>query len=535
MLNRTLALAAALLHVPLAHAQTTWRVVAGEDGRVINNGMPDGTGRGLVEGLLGDVGAGLIGVRVTSPGNLAGYWSNQSGTFVRYTELGVATTRGPGRAGAEADHVFLNVYSDGGGAAPDGQRLFAGRAGPAGNTALATYGLWRWDKTRNVEIARSLTDGPFGPGLGAGWNFPNSSTFATARQIANGAAVLDADITSPTGASGHAIVKHVPGSGNQPCIRAGATEAALAPGLIAGDAFGTSWTMNSLSMTSSGRVYGRLSTTNSRHGIWEICSGAPRALAVDSEIGARGPDLGIATATFTNDFMPAYPGIPGQFHFFNYFRRTSGATSEYGLFRNDGTSNKPVAYRDASGYYGPNWLDATWNTFYQDTLSVGGAYATFSARVTTSDGGNPVGLWRARNGQRPELVALIGIPGAYGPELNRTWRSFGATAVLANGDILLEARTDPGDTYALWLLEPGRAPRRLLAPGDTIAIPTTTGTVQSTINSFDISGDGADYSRGRDSWIGADGSVLVVAFAATYGEIVLTTQAADRIFRSSME
>lgn len=536
-LKLSAALAAALIYAPLAAAQApSWRIVAGEDGRVVTAGMPNGMGRSITDEILGDAGAELVGLRVSSPDSLAGYWARQAGAFVRYAQLGIAGATGPGRAGAEAAHVFKTIVSGDGAASVDGQRLFLARAGDAGSTTNDSYGIWRWNGTSNVEIARGQTDGALGPGLGAGWRFADTSTFATARALPGGNAIFDADLLSPTNASGHGVVRHVPGVGNRPCVRAGATEAALAPGLAAGDSFQGYWDMlGNLSVTRDGRVYGVFDASGSRGGIWEICAGNPRAIAVDDETGTRGPDIGIATAMFANDFEPAYPGLANHLYFFNYFRRTAGAVTEYGLFWHDGTRNRPLAYADTSGYYGPNWIDSSWQWFNNETLSANGAYVAFSARVQTSDGGNPTGFWRVRAGQRPELVALIGIPGSYGPEPNRTWVSFGASAVLANGGIVLEARTNPGDVNALWLLEIGRAPRKLLEPGQTVSIATTTGTVQTTVSAFDLPNNGSDNSRGRDRWIGTDGSVLVSATVPNYGEVLLLTQASDRIFRATQE
>lgn len=538
MLNRKLAaaLVAALIHAPLTSAQTVnWTVVAGDDGRVITAGLPNGTGRNITDSILGDAGRNQVGFRISSPDNLAGYWAYQQGAFARMTELGVSTPRGPGRSGSEAAHVFLNVYTGNGAAAPDGQRAFSGRAGEAGNTATATYGVWRWDTTRNVEAARTLTDGPLGPGLGPDWEFPNDSGFAVARSLNGGGILMDVSLKSPTGGSGRGIVKHVAGQGNVPCLRIGATEAALAPGLAAGDSFQTPYSIDdNIAVTAAGRVYGVFNASGSRAGIWEICNGAPRVIAVNGQTGTQGPSIGIATATFTTSMEAPYPGIPGQFYFFSSFRRTSGANSEYGLFWNDGTSNRAMAFADASGYHGPNWLNATWRNFDTTSLSTSGAYAAFSASVNTDDS-TPTGFWRVRAGQRPQVLALIGLTGQYGPEPNRTWRSFGASAVMSNGDLLLEARTDPGDTYALWLFEVGRAPRKILAPGQAISMTTTTGTVQTTVSDFDIANGGSDHSRGRDLWVGADGTVLINASVPNYGDALLTAKTSDRIFRTDFE
>ncbi|HEY0180495.1 MAG TPA: hypothetical protein VGC30_12820, partial [Dokdonella sp.] len=163
-------------------------------------------------------------------------------------------------------------------------------------------------------------------------------------------------------------------------------------------------------------------------------------------------------------------------------------------------------------------------SFYYDTLSSAGGYASIEADLDTSDGGDPHGLWRLRADGSPQPVALIGLVGDYGPEPNRTWRSFSDSAILANGDIVLEAYTDPGDERALWLLQDGRAPRRLFMNGQTVTVPTGTGTGQSAVSGWSLpneTGDGAQYSGGADSWIGADGTILIQASLVDYAGTTL--------------
>lgn len=534
MFNRKLIFAAcaSALFTSQAYGQAAvWQVVAGEDGRVVASNLPSATNRSITDIFLGDAGAGQVGFRVSSPAASAGYWASKNGIFNRYTQTAVTGTLGPGRSGAESNHVFLDVYSEWGAVATDGQRVFAARASDPNATANASYGLWRWDGSRNSEAARTLSDGVYGPGLGAGWVFPNSSTFANARMMVGGNVLITSTTTSPTGASSGLIVRHVPGTGNIPCLRNGATEPALSPGLTAGDSFQSGWSFGNLAITPQGRVYGDFSATGSRDGIWEICNGAPRAIAVDDETGARGPGMG--SAYFT-DVYPPFPGVNGAVMFFSYFR-TSPSSSGFGLFLHNGSSNQPLAYNDTAGLFGPNWAGSTWGTFDVESsgsgsLSTGGQYASFTASVNTPDS-TARGLWRVRVGQRPELVALIGLTGQYAPEPGRTWASFGASAILSNGDIVLEARSDPGNTYALWLLENGNpTPRRILEPGQTVPLATTQGTVQATIASFDLNNGGAQYSRGSDGWIGADGTIMVVATLTNYGEAILTSRPSDRIF-----
>ncbi|UXI70512.1 hypothetical protein [Tahibacter amnicola] len=538
MLQHTLLAAAltAAMMSPLASAQAIqWRVVAGEDGRVVANHLPAGTSRLFGDVLVGDAGGDLLGMRVSTPESAAGYWARHQGNWTRYTQANVTGALGPGRTGAEAGHVFLTVPTGGSGASPDGQRYFLARAGEPGNTASASYGQWRWDTSRNIEIARTLTDGILGPGLGANWVFPNSTSFASSIGMRNGQALLDGNVTSPTGASSHLIARHVPGEGNKPCLRSGATDALLAPGLVAGDSFNSSWLSSDLSVSSAGRVYGRFSATGSRAGIWEVCNGAPRAIAVDDETGARGPAIGVATAMFSSDIRTPHPGRGNTFSFFAYYRLAEGATSRFGLFWHDGVSNRPLAINDEAGTYGPHWENATWRTFDDASLSTAGDFAAFSAGVTTSDGGNPNGLWRVRTGGSPELVALIGLTGSYGPEPGRTWQSFGATAVLPTGEIIVEAVTDPSDQYGIWVLAPGQAPRRIFDLSVPIAVPTATGTVEAAVTSANLPNGGATFNRGIDTWIGADGTITFSPTVSTFGRVVLTGKASDRIFLGTFE
>ncbi|HEY0230826.1 MAG TPA: hypothetical protein VGC55_06225 [Dokdonella sp.] len=538
------ALVAALMHAPFATAQTVpWRVVAGTDGRVATADLPAGINRTLTDYWLGDAGAGLVGFRVSSPSTSAGYWARTPGGLKRYVQTGVGGSLGPGRSGAESNHVFLDYMARWGGAAPDGQRIFLAQAGdPALPGSAASYGVWRWDGTHNIEIARSLSDGVLGPGLGAGWVFPNSSGFSSGRMLRSGQALYVGTVTTPTSASRDVVAKHIPGQGNVPCALEDSTDPALSPGVVAGDTFPADWngSLNRFSVTDSGRVYGTLSTSNSRVGIWELCNSAPRAITVDLETGARGPAIGIATAYFSDFYgAPAVPGSEGTFFFFARGREASGGASFSGLFQHDGLSNRPLALAGDTGAYSPHWGNATFAGISIASLSAAGDYAAFEASLDTPDG-SATGLFRVRAGNPPEPVAILGVVGDYGPEPNRTWANLTASAVLGNGDIVLEATTNPGSEHALWLLQHGRLPRRLLREGDIASVPTAAGTVQAAVNGFYLpeSGGGAQYSSGVDSWIGADGTILVWATLNTYDRALIVAQPsnpADLIFRNGFD
>lgn len=529
-----------LAALPVAAQQTTWQVVAGESAQVLSPDLPAGTARDFVEAEVGDTGRRQFGLRVTSPSSLQGYWTQRGGKLVRITQPNVVGPFGPGRSGVEAAHVFLAINSGGADAAPDGQRSFVARAGDPAATLNATYGAWRWNGIGNVEIARASTDGVLGPGLGAGWVFPNNSLFAATRTLPGGEVLLTGEVSSPTGVSSELFARHVPGQGNIPCMRVGATEPALSPGLVPGGSFtGFTSGLGRSAVTTTGRVFARLPASGSREGIWELCAGAPRAIAVDEESGPLGPDVGDGTAQFTSFGFdaPIAAGV-GELVFFADWR-IPPASSRAGLFRHDGAGNRGIAYSEGSGYYGPNWLDATWRAFNVDSLDAAGPYSVFSATVDTGDGGTPTGLWRVRAGDRPELVALLGIVGApYEPEPGRTWRSFDAIAVLGNGDIVLEASSNPNATRDLWLLKPGQAPRRLLSLGTGIAVSTTQGTQQAVVSGFDPPNGGAGSGRGGDTWIGADGT-LFLRVSSNLGSLLVSTRLdapdPDTVFISGFE
>src|SRR5690606_3920423 len=114
----------------------------------------------------------------------------------------------------------------------------------------------------------------------------NASGFADARMLDGGSAVFVAEVRSPTNASSRVIGRHLPGSGNQACMRTGATEPMLAPGLTPGDSFApTTLTLARLGANRVGQVYARLPVSGSREGIFELCNGAPRAIAADNVSG----------------------------------------------------------------------------------------------------------------------------------------------------------------------------------------------------------------------------------------------------------
>lgn len=524
------ALAATLLpHLP-ATAQsvpTEWRVVAAESASIALPGLPTGS-RLYTDALVGDTRGDQIGLRLTSPTASAGYWSWRPSGWVRYAARNTpGAMPGPGRSGNESAHVFVNIADGGSGAGADGQRLFIGRAGDPADSTTHTWGMWRWNGNGNVEILRALTDGVLGPGLGAGWVMQNDTTWLAGRALSGGRVAFTGEALSPTQAVRRVVALHVPGQGNRPCILRHSTDPALSPGITPGDSFNGAWSLSDIAMTPDARVYGNFDAT-SRNGIWEICNGPPRAIAVNGESGARGPHLGIGTATFDAfSFTTPRLGEAGQFYFFSAYRTAPSQSPRTGLFWHDGQVNRPLAINGDGPAHGPGWLDTTWRTFDTGTLTSAGSWAAFSATVNTTDGGNPGGLWRVRAGSNPELVALLGLTGQYGPEPNRTWQNFPGRVLLANGDLIVLARTNPGSELAYWLLRQGQPPRRLLKVGDTLTVTTTSGPSSRTVTDLSVVTGIAQHNGGQDSWAAADGTILIQATLSGLGKVHLLSRPSD--------
>ena len=511
----------------LSFAQiNTWQLVAAEPTRFAAPELPVGV-REFFDESVGDYGLAQLGFRVLGPAAAAGYWVHRNGVLVRYTQLNSSGLFGPNRAGAESSHQFDSVRTGLSSIAPDGQRSFLGRAGDPANAASASNGIWRWDGGQNIEIARGgasvNASGLLGPGLGADWRFINSRTFVEeARMLQGGQVLIHADVFSASDPQSRLLARHVPGVGNQPCMRIGATDGILSPGLEAGDKFQGNSSPTAIGVAVDGRVYVRnvavLSGPRLIRGIWEICNGPPRAVAVIREGGARGPDIGVLGAQFA-DFKAQVPPLPdrsnGLYFLAEYCRAVDPCDSpvgvpQVGLFHHKSGSNVGIAYNDANGFYAPNWMNSTWKFFDAASLSAAGAYTSFISSVTATDTTERTGLWRVRSGQRPELAAMLGsAEPAYAPEAGRTWASFAASAVFSNGDVVLAARTNPGDSYAIWLLARGQAPRRVLAPGQVLTLLTPSGPLQETLGSFALPAAGGDYASGKDDWIAADGTLFL--------------------------
>lgn len=509
----------------------SWRVVSGTDSAVTLPGLPAGT-RLMYDDAVSSGAQARFGMRLGSPTTAVGYWAYTGTLWQHFAAENVADVRGPGRAGAEANHQFLSLASSWGMAAADGQRIFAARASDPAQTIFASYGLWRFDGARNVEIARASTDGVLGPGLGINWTFPNNINFPEGRMLAGGQAIFQNDVTSPAGTTTRMIARHVPGLGNLPCMRVNATEAALAPGITAGDSFLNFSNFDSRLMVSpTGRVVARLNTSASVEALFELCNGAPRALAVTQESGNRGPQVGQANAVFTAfSTAPPMQGVDRDFFYIATWRVAPNPNRE-SLFRHINGQNIGIAYNESSGFNGPNLQGvglqgSIWNDFSDSDLTSTNDYSAFVASVSTPESTTLSGVWRVRAGQRPEPLALLNLTsGSYIPEAGRSWRSFDSLAVFANGDVLLFASTNPGNVSDLWLLRSGQPPQRVLSNGTQVAVPTSQGTVQGSVSTISIPGGGAAHGYGQNSWVTPDG-VLLVRVSSSSGTLLLTNKAA---------
>lgn len=515
--------------LPLAaNAQTAaWSVVAGEDARIPMSPLQGNSERTIDKLYLSGTASDRFGFRHGSPDADRGLWARTNGAFVRYMQYNVNGVTGPGRTGTDAGHVFTQLHDEYEDVAPDGSRVFLARAGNPAVPSTLSNGAWVWTGSGNREVARSLDVGTLGPGLNDGSYIDGSSGFQQLRALGGGQVLADVSVIGPTTARNEVIFKHVPGVGNQACAMSNSTNALLSPGITAGDTF-ERWSSNTRIRTvdTQGRIYGQFAVSGSRTGIFELCNGAPRALAVDEDSGARGPGIpGNPNAVFTSFYNGAVLGAPGLFHYVAIAQIVPGGSSVNGVYRNDGTRNRPLALSGDTGEFSPHWAGSVFTVFEEATLDAAGRYVTFGADVNA--GGQSVsGVWRAGSSAGPRPAAIKGVVGEFGPGPGLTWTSFGARTVLSNGDIVMRANTSDGVT-GLWLLQEGKAARRILAIGDTVTVPTTSGPANVAVNDWSLpaaGGTAVQYMSSRDGWASADGTILVRATVATYGAVWLTAK-----------
>lgn len=519
MRHRSILLAACAATSTMGHAQPTdpqWRVVAANSGHglVVPSLLP-GTGSFDITRVSladGDGALGLARQHSTEPHNL---WTERNGTLTPFANLLATGALGPGRADGEAGHVFRYIWYKHDGSIGT-HRVFAARAGePTQPADAATFGIWHWNGSRNAEIARLNIAGNLAPGFGPDIQFTSfgstgSTTYPNSEALADGRTLIQATVTGTL----KAVVLHTPGQGNQGCLLEDSTHPAWSPDVDANAYFYdfASATIGTTIPGPDGAVYiassYRIGTTTAQRGIFRICDGAPRSHARSSVTGAFGPGLADTSATFI-EFDRIRPGNPGELFFWG--RGTGAAGSFIGGFHHANNLNRPLWLNGTDGAYGPGYTSYTFDQTTSPVMYAAGQYAVLHTTIRPAAGSTSIrGLWRLRPGQSPEPVAIVGDTGAYAPAAGRAWRSFAHTTILDNGDILTVAEVSNPIATGVWRLRPGAPAEPILAVGDLVSVPTTTGVAERAITSISSSYFD-DLAPRIDSWASRQGDVLVRA------------------------
>ena len=358
------------------------------------------------------------------------------------------------------------------------------------------------------------------------------------RSLSNGNVVIDADLTSPTGADRDGVVLHVAGVGNFPCVVVGSTVANLSPNLGDNSTFGLTGS-SFRPVVHGNKVFISATTTanTGELGIWEICNGAPRAIAASERTNALGPNYGTSTAYFVAFGSNPRPGANGELIFEAQFRDANvvGVPFLRGIFRNRGGVNQRLAFTSTTGTQGPNWLGSSFSALAPASLNGAGPFVAFEGTARTPDNTSVDGLWRIQPGGNPEPVALMGILGQFGPAAGQTFARIDEWTQFANGDVIANCAVN-GSVNGIYRFAIGRAPETIIRVGQIIPVQTSNGVVQASINSFQLiapTNDGASSSlnwSGVDSWTGTDASVMLQAsinVSGTNVNVLLLSQVAD--------
>lgn len=486
---------------------------------------------------LADGGAGLLGFQLRPSGTSTpdGNWFERGTGFAPYAQIGASGALGPGRAGAESTHVFRRLYY--GDSIGEGARAFGATANdpgdPAGNAA---QGLWLFDGSRNVEIARLGNDGILGPGLGSGavyksfHNVDSLTDEMDVRALPNRRVLFAGRISTDGSLGDDGLSQYVPGQGNRPCLLQRSTDPDLGPGIAAAvfsriDA--------GVSVSPRGEVYDYASVTPvsgsppgwyGAQGIWQFCDGAPRMAVLTGETNQYGPGLPDGSAYFggDNNGLKGYlaPSTPGSFYFTSGGRTSSvpGAATFLGLFHHDAAAghNVPILLDRAEGTYGPQIVGYVFNTATVPfKVKAGGRYAVLQTSISPANAlsSSYPGLWRLSTDGTVEPLALAGDTGAYAPAAGRIWNgTFYKYAAFDNGDIVTLADTRDLSTsrtaVSWWRLRRGSAPVEILKVGDLVQVATPGGTVSKPVSAIDpYYAIGLPPTSGRDTWFSANGTI----------------------------
>ncbi len=526
----------------------SWTLVSSANPALATPGFPTGTAPDFYEIAYADQGRGMVRALLSPNLSYGGQWLRLNDVFVPIARQNVEGLLGPNRSGVEANHVFLSIsqaYSD---VAPDGQIVFGGFAGPTG-TSNTTLAAWRSQNGTNAEVLRFGDQGSLGPNLpfGAAWQFGSTGTsWLNLTSIGAGQVLIDSVALSPGGPTRGVIVLHQLTLGNQPCLLQESTLSNLSPNLGDGSVFSGAFN-GYLPVVHDQRIYVNASTntagSNLREGIWRICDGAPRALALTNTIGNLGPGTS-GTGVF-DQIRTAPRPLEQNVVFLASFRPSTNSSLSDGIFVNRNNSNQLVAQTFVNSTVGPNYQNSQFTNLDSNNTSFSGAglHLAFETNARKTDNSNFRGIWRIRPGGNPEPVALEGESGDVAPGPGQSFQRIDRWALFGNGDIVADCIVNNGPS-GLYLFPLGRPPRLVLQDGQAITI---NGNISASVTSygFPTSGDssnGASASwSGTDSWAGKDGSILINAMlnvpSGGSGMALIRTQLSDpdRVFRNGFE
>jgi hypothetical protein len=510
----------------------TWTLLSSSNPVFATPGLPAGSSVQPVAVGQNDSDGQSLRFKIEQNSAFDGHWLRVGSAFQAVARTGVTGVLGPARPGAEANHQFLQLsqFADSG---PNDSIAFFAEAGPAGSSGNAR-GFWRWQGGQNQELARQGTDGNLGPNLGAGWTFYG---FASTNDIhlnvgPNGVAMAH-EVVPPVGSRRSGLVL-LRASGNQPCMVQSDTGAALGPNLP-----GASFNSGSYVTARHGAQYfvQALATDSAtREGIWEVCAGTPRPIAVSGLAGSLGPDVGSLTARFNTIRTLPKPHANNTQVFMASYRFSDTAPSlQGGVWRHQNGSNRLLAQTDdTSASLGPNYQGARFEFFdtINSSFDSADAHVAFETSVRTPSNTSIRGLWRIRPGGNPEPVVLEGQPGFGAPGSGQVFTRIDDWKLFGNGDLVAEVVSTFGPS-GLYAFRIGRPPTLLLAANQTISLQIGGSASNALVQSFSlIQGNGfaTNTDSGTDAWAATDGGILVSATITSGGNnanILMRLQAAD--------
>ena len=518
----------------LPHAEAVdWQVVLSAGNPAISQPPLPGT-RAITGAGLGSSAGGLLGFQLAPAAGLlaTGNWVERGLGLTQYAAVNTTGSLGPARSGAQSADVFRQLfYGDSTGSTT---RAFGAKAGDTSSSiSNASAGIWLWNGSSNVEIARVGVDDILGPGLGAGIVYKNlhnttSQDDIDVRMLPHGRVLFAGNIGSADTNGQNSLSIHVPDQGNQPCMLQSSTEPNYAPGIIAiFSGLGPNVTVDPL-----GNVYDSaiVSATDQSPpgfygatGIWQFCDGPPRVTVLTGTTSDYGPALADSGATFGGDAnglqAQIAPGESASFYFTSG-GKYSNSTTFLGLFHhnNDVGRNLPILLQDQQGALGPQIDGAVFHaatTPYH--VLAAGHFAVLETTIAAAGTSSPLthGLWRITDDASAVPIAIADDTGAYAPTAGRTWTgNFYKYAVFDNGDIVTLAQTrnttDASTTISWWRLGMASAPVEILKIGDQVQIPTTAGLVSKPVTAIHASVSASPPpSAGRDVWYSANGTIVI--------------------------